>query len=311
MTKLISACILNLLVVFSVIAQQPPPKPAKVCFGILLTRFTEVKSEEGKEKDTSKILYVQNSLKDSLFVYKIADGILSEATAYSLSGDSKGLYLHAKSILNGGGSIEPLKITFSDAKRTVLVNQDEYKLFPEFYAKIKQQVGIKHSIISLFNLLEDYLEDYSINDIYQVLLSDSRERWGKGIQQSKITTQRSQSDLKDTWNYRYQYNRSGKLELVKGTSAEETHFSKKMSYLNPGLIEMNIYRNTEDRQVISRKVTYNPLKLNLLKLTEHIEITGKDTEVITTTTISRKIIGKPMSLQMSQEEVIKLVDLNR
>lgn len=310
MIKLISASILNLLVVFSVVAQQAP-KPAKICSGILLTRFTEVKSEGGKEKDTSKILYVQNSLKDSLFVYKIADGILSEATAYSLSGDSKGLYLHAKSILNGGGSIEPLKITFSDAKRTVLVNQNEYKLFPEFYAKVKQQVGIKHSIISLFNLLEDYLEDYSINDIYQVLLSDSQERWGKGIQQSKITTQRSQSDLKDTWNYRYQYNRSGRLELVKGTSAEEIHFSKKMSYLNPGLIEMNIYRNTEDRQIISRKVTYNPSKLNLLKLTEHIEITGKDTEVITTTTISRKIIGKLMSLQMSQKEVIKLVDLNR
>jgi hypothetical protein len=310
MIKLISASILSLLVVFSVVAQQPP-KPAKVCSGILLTRFTEVKSEAGKEKDTSKILYVQNSLKDSLFVYKIADGILSEATAYSLSGDSKGLYLHAKSILNGAGSIEPLKITFSDAKHTVLVNQDEYKLFPEFYTKVKQQVGKRHSIISLFNLLEDYLEDYSINDIYQVLLSDNHERWGKGIQQSKITTQRSQSDLKDTWSYKYQYNRSGKLELVKGTSAEETHFSKKLSYLNPGLIEMNIYRNTEDRQIISRKATYNPLKLNLLKLTEHVEITGKDTEVIITTTISRKIIGKLVSLQMSQKEVIKLVDLNR
>ncbi|WP_426327071.1 hypothetical protein [Pedobacter sp. R-06] len=307
MVKLISASILNLLVLFSVVAQQPP-KPAKVYSGILLTRFTEVKSEEGKEKDTSKILYVQNSLKDSLFVYKIADGILSEATAYILSGNNKGLYLRAKSILNGADSIEPLKITFSDAEHTVLVNQDEYKLFPEFYTKVKQQVGKQHSVIGLFDLLEDYLEEYSINDIYQVLLSDSHGRWGKGIRQSKITTQRSQSDLKDIWSYKYQYNRSGKLGLVKGTSAEETHFSKKMSYLNPGLIEMNIYRNTEDRQIISRKATYNPLKLNLLKLTEHVEITGKDKEAIITTTIGRKIIGKLKSLRMSQAEVIRLVD---
>lgn len=310
MTRLISACILNLLVVFSVVAQQPR-KPAVVCNGILLTRFTEVKSEGSKEKDTSKILYVQNSLKDSLFVYKIAGGIRSEATAYSLSNDRKGLYLRAKSILNGAGSIEPLKITFSDAKHTVLINQDEYKLFPEFYAKFKQQVGKRHSVIGLFNLLEDYLEDYSISDIYLVLLSDSHERWGKGIRQSKITTQRNQSDLKDTWNYKYQYNCSGKLELVKGTSAEETHFSKRMNYLNPGLIEMNIYRNTEDRQIISRKASYNPLKLNLLKQTDHIEITGKNTEVIITTTIGRKILGKLKSLRMSQAEVIRLVDLNK
>ncbi|MDQ0968615.1 hypothetical protein QFZ20_004018 [Flavobacterium sp. W4I14] len=310
MTKLISASILNLLVVFIVAAQQPQ-KPEIVCNGILLTRFTEVKSEAGKEKDTSKILYVQNGLKDSLFVYKIADGIRSEATAYSLSSDSKGLYLHAKSILNGADSIEPLKITFSDAKRTVLVNQDEYKLFPEFYTKVKHQVGMKHSIISLFNLLEDYLEDYSISDIYLVLLSDSHERWGKGIEQSKIVTQRSQSDLKDTWNYKYQYNLSGKLELVKGTSTEETHFSKRMNYLNPGLIEMNIYRNTEDRQIISRTASYNPLKLNLLKQTDHIEITGKNTETLINTTISKKIIRKLKTLQMSQEEVIKVLDLNK
>ncbi|NMN38502.1 hypothetical protein [Pedobacter sp. SG918] len=310
MNKLISSIILHFLLVCSVTAQQPQ-KPAAICNGILLTRLTEVKSEGEEEKDTSKILYVQNSLKDSLFVYKIADGILSEATAYSLSGDSKGLYLHAKSILNGERSIEPLKITFSDSKHTLLVNQDEYRLFPEFYAKVKQQVGMKHSILGLFNLLEDYLEDYSIRDIYMPLLSNNNEQWGKSILESKIITKRSQSDLKDIWSYKYQYNRSGKLELVKGTSADEIHFSKKMSYLNPRLIEMSIYRNTEDRQIISRKASYNPLKLNLLKLTDHVEITGKDTAVIITTTISRKIIGKLKSLRMSQAEIIRLVTLNK
>lgn len=46
-----------------------------------------------------------------------------------------------------------------DAKHTVLVNQDEYRLFPEFYAKVKQEVGKRHSVIGLFGLLEDYLED--------------------------------------------------------------------------------------------------------------------------------------------------------
>ena len=298
------------MIVLTATAQQSQ-KQAKVCKGILLTRLTALKSPDGNEKDTSKILYAYNDSKDSLFVYKIAAGLLSEATAYSLTANGNSLYLRGKSILNGAESIEPLKITFSDTKHTLLVNQDEYWLYPEFYAKVKQQVGVLHSVISLFNLLEDYLEDYSISDIYQVLLSDRHERSGKSIQKSRIITQRSQSDLKDTWNYKYQYNRSGKLELVKGISAEETHFSKRMNYLNPRLIKMNIYRNTEDRQIISRKVCYNPLKLNLLKQADHIEITGKNTETLINTAISRKIIIKLRSMQMSQEEVIRLLELNK
>jgi len=310
MIRLVFAAIFNFLIVLTATAQQSQ-KQAKVCKGILLTRLTALKSPDGNEKDTSKILYAYNDSKDSLFVYKIAAGLLSEATAYSLTANGNSLYLRGKSILNGAESIEPLKITFSDTKHTLLVNQDEYWLYPEFYAKVKQQVGVQHSVISLFNLLEDYLEDYSISDIYQVLLSDRHERSGKSIQKSRIITQRSQSDLKDTWNYKYQYKPSGKLESVKATSTEETHFSKKMSYRNPSLIEINIYRNTEDRQIISRKITYNPLKINLVKLTDRVEITGKNTETLINATISRKVIAKLKSLQMSQEEVMMLVELNK
>ncbi|WP_316826783.1 hypothetical protein [Pedobacter miscanthi] len=309
MIKLVFAAIFNFLIVLSATAQQSQ-KQAKVCKGILLTRLTALKSPEGNEKDTSKILYVYNDSKDSLFVYKIAAGLLSEATAYSLTANGNSLYLRGKSILNGADNIELLKITFSDAEHTMFVNeQDKYWLYPEFYAQVKQQVGIKHSIIDFFDLLDDYLEDYAINDIYPVLLSTNGKRWNKNLQQSKITTGRSQSDLKDTWNYKYQYSRLGKLQSVKGTSAEETHFSKKISYLRPNLLEMAIYRNTEDRQIVSRKVSYNPLTLNLLKLTDRVEVTGKNTETLINATISRKVIAKLKSLQMSQSEVIRLVGL--
>ncbi|GGH19833.1 hypothetical protein [Pedobacter zeae] len=306
MNKLLLVFTLHLMTVFSVTAQQLQKK-TNAYNGILLTRLTEVKTKQGNERDTCKILYLQNSSKDSLLVYKIAEGIISEATAYSLTGNGKGLNLNAKSVLNNSETADGWQITFSDAEHLMRVNQDHYVLYPKFYASVKQEINTKHSIIGLFDLLEDYLEDYSIRDIYPVLLSENRARWSKTIQKAKITTQRSQSDLKDTWDAKYVYNSLDKLKSIKAASAEETHFSKKMSYVNSGTIKMDIYRNTEDRQIISRQVIYSPLKINQLKITDQVEETGQNKETILITTINKKKIGKVKSLYLSPVEVKQLV----
>jgi len=307
MNKIILVFILHFFIVFSVTAQQSQKK-ANPYDGTLLTQVTEVKSEQGNERDTTKILYLQNSSKDSLFVYKIAEGVISEATAYILIGNSKGLYLIAKPIFGDAETLNKLQIEFSDTEHVVLINQqDKYLLYPKFYASAKQEINTKHAVIGLFDLLEDYLEDYSILDIYPVLLSENKARWSKIIQHAKIITQRNQSDLKDTWDSKYQYNSQGKLLSVKATSAEETHFSKKMSYINSSTIKMDIYRNTEDRQILSRKVIYNPLKNNQLDITDQVEETGQNKETILITKIHKKNIGKVKSLYLSQLEIKKLI----
>lgn len=307
MNKLILVLTFHFLIVFSVTAQQLQKKNNSY-HGVLLTQLTEVKSGKGSERDTCRILYVQNSSKDSLFVYKFAEGVISEATAYCLTGTRNDLYFSAKSILDEAESLNKLQIKFSDAEHMMLINQhDRYVLYPKFYASVKQEINAKHNVVDLFDLLEDYLEDYSIRDIYPVLIAENRARWGKNIQQAKITTQRNQSDLKDTWNSKYQYNSQGKLALVKATSAEEIHFSKKMSYINPSTIKMDIYRNTEDRQILSRKVIYNPLKNNQLNIADRVEETGQNKETILNIKIHRKDIGSVKSLHLSQEEVKKLI----
>ncbi|WP_412466914.1 hypothetical protein [Pedobacter sp. KLB.chiD] len=307
MNKLILAFILHFLIGFSVNAQQLQRK-TNAYHGVLLTQLTEVKSKEEVERDTSRTLYLQNNSKDSLFVYKIAEGVISEATAYFLTGSSKGLCLTAKSISGDAETLNKLQIKFFDAEHVMLINQkDKYVLYPKFYELIKQEINGKHSIVSLFDLLEDYLEDYSIYNIYPVLLSENRARWAKIIQHAKITTQRNQSDLKDSWDYKYQYNSQGKLVSVKATSADETHFSKKMSYINSSTIKMDIYRNTEDRQILSRKISYHPLKDNQLNITDHVEETGQNKETILITKIHSKNIGKVKSLKPSFEEIKKLI----
>ncbi|WP_406824868.1 hypothetical protein [Pedobacter sp. KACC 23697] len=307
MNNIILVFILHFFIVFSVTAQQSQKKENSYD-GTLLTRVTEVKSEDGNERDISRILYLQNSSKDSLFVYKIADGVISEATAYFLTSSNKGLYLTAKPILSDAEVPNKLQIKFSDTEHAMLINQqDKYVLYPKFYTSIKHEINTTRTVIGLFDLLEDYLEDYSIRDIYPTLLSENRIRWDKTIQHAKITTQRNQSDLKDTWDYKYQYNNQSKLVSVKATSGEEIHFSKKMSYINSSVIKMDVYRNTEDRQILSRKVVYNPLKNNQLDISDQVEETGQNKETMLITKIHSKNIGKVKSLYLSREEINKLI----
>jgi len=299
--------ILNFLFMGCTIAQQGK-KTANIYSGILLTRYVESKSAQETERDTTRILYVHNTLGDSLFVYKVAEGVLSEATAYTLTATNKGLYLNIKPVLNNSDANETLRILFQDSDHSLLINQtDRYVLYPKFYSLLKQQVNDKHSIISLFDFLEDYLEDYAISDIYPLLLSANQGRWGKNILQSKITTLRSQSEVKDTWNFKYQYNSVGKIETVKAASADEVHFSKKIRYLSPEAIEMTTYRNNEDRQITSRKAIYSPSKSVPLKWKDNVEETGKNLETEIATTMTRRSLGKMNSIRMNQAEVLKLV----
>ncbi|MFW0714707.1 hypothetical protein [Pedobacter sp. N23S346] len=306
MIKIINIMILNFLFMGCTVAQQRK-KTTNSYNAILLTRYVESKSAQEKERDTSRILYIHNTLADSLFVYKVADGVLSEATAYGLTATSKGLNLDVKSVLSNSDDNKGLQIIFQDSDHSLLINQtDRYVLYPNFYALLKQQVKVKHSILSLFDFLEDYLEDYAITDVYPLLLSANQARWGKNIQQSKITTLRSQSEVKDTWNFKYQYNSVGKIELVKAASAE-VHFSKKISYLNPASIEMTTYRNNEDRQITSRKAIYSPTKSVALKWKDNVEETGKNLETEISTAITKKSLGKVNSIHMTQAEVLKLI----
>ncbi|KQM68543.1 hypothetical protein ASE74_24015 [Pedobacter sp. Leaf216] len=307
MIKLINIVILNFLFMGCTVA-QPGKKIANSYNGILLTRYVSAKYEQENERDTSKILYVHNTLGDSLFVYKVAGGILSEATAYVLTSTNNGLNLHIKSVLSNSDVNEGLKVIFQDSDHSVLINQnDRYILYPKFYSLLKQQVEVKHSILSLFDFLEDYIEDYEITDIYPILLSANQGRWEKKIQQSKVTVKRSQSQLKDTWNFKYQYNNKGNIESVKAASADEVHFSKKISYLNPAAIEMTTYRNNEDRQITSRKAVFSPSKSIPLKWKDNVEETGKNLETEIFTTIARKSLSKIKLIHMTQAEVLKLV----
>ncbi|MET3980960.1 hypothetical protein ABIB39_003563 [Mucilaginibacter sp. UYP27] len=115
-------------------------------YGVALTRITS----DSSTRDTSKLLYCRNISGSLLLVYTVSEGVVSTATAYHISAGTHGLYLYPLPIFSGQVKPDSLRIDFKDLEHTVLINsKDRYVLYPAYYALLKQEVSLKHSVMSL------------------------------------------------------------------------------------------------------------------------------------------------------------------
>jgi hypothetical protein len=238
------------------------------CYGMAQQKVTSI-TQITSDGDTSRTLYVSNAAGDSLIVDK--------STIYHLSVSNKGVNL----IVND----DTLVVEFQDADKKVLINKDIYSLFPAFYSQFKQTVLVKHSVLAVLELLEDCIGDYPIETALPLLLFSPQT--AKRIRSANIITRRSQADMSDWWKCVYHYNKNGKLSAVTAASAEETRFSKKVSYNGARIMNIKTYRSLESRQVTDRTIFY--ARYPLLKWQEHVLETGKNRESELTVTLKRSM----------------------
>jgi hypothetical protein len=217
------------------------------------------------------------------------------------------LYFIAKPVIAGQEPGDSLKIIFNDADHSVLIKNDRYMLYPEFYSAFKQKVGEKHSVVAVLNLLADQIGDYPVSDAVPLLFYQSKTSSGKSVEKATITTSRSQAtDVTDTWNGAYHYT-NGKLDEVKVSHDKETHFSKKVTYAGAAISAIKYYRNVEDRQVTNGTVIYSAGKISEVKLTEKVFEPGKDRQTTISTTFSKRGISSLKAMIMTQAEALALV----
>jgi hypothetical protein len=270
-------------------------------YGVVLTRVTT----DGTGKNTSKLLYCRNIADDRLSVYTVAGGIMSEATAYHLSALKNGIYLYSRP-LPGEQVSDSLRIDFQDEKNTVLINKtDRYVLFPTYYARFKQDVNVKHSIMALLNLLADAIGDYPIADVLPLL--NYAPQLDKQIKKAKVVTQRSQADMKDTWTCNYYYNKYNRLDSVSAKSPEEIRFYKKVRYRLSKPASVSTYLNIEDRQVTEKTIRYDNSNHNVLKWVEQIDELGKNRETTLSVTLTRHDLGQMQKIEPTNAEVFQLL----
>lgn len=307
MIKLINIFLFNLVLVLSIAGQQmktPASKPGAV----LITKTVLSKSQRGNESNVSKILYTSAPSGDACFSYSLADGSISEAISYQLIDGKNGLLFITKRLFSNQNETDSLWIAFNDQKYTVLIGKtDQYTLFPANYNTFKQQVGKKHQVLSLLKLLEDNIGDYPIESLLPLVMVSKADKFSKQIKQAKITTPRSQSDeITDTWTCIYTYNQAGKIISVKASSGQEVRFYKTLTY-NTGGIAIKVHQNIEDRQIIDRKMAFNPQKTDAIKWTDQVLETGKNIQTDLITTLTKKDIQSVKKANMSQAEVLNLV----
>lgn len=307
MIKLINIFLFNLVLVLSSAGQQmktPASKPGAV----LITKTVLSKSQRGNERNVSKILYTSMPSGDEYFAYSIVDGLISEAISYKLVNTKKGLFFIANRLFSNEDETDSLHIAFDDRKYMVLVGKtDQYVLFPANYSAFKQQVNHQHQVLSLLKLLQDNIGDYPIESLFPLIMVSKSDKFNKLIQQAKIITPRSQSDeIKDTWTCIYTYNQAGKIISVKASSGQEVRFYKMLTY-NTGGIAIKIHQNIEDRQIVDRKMAFNPQKTGAIKWTDQVLETGKNVQTDLITTLTKKDIQSVKKANMSQAEVLNLV----
>ena len=295
---MIKACYIFLFVCFTCVCRA---QTNYNCYGVVLTRI----NINGTAKDTSKLLYCRNIADDRLSVYTVAMGVVSEATAYHLTASKYGLYLYSRS-LPGEQTTDSLRIDFQDGKNTVLINTtDRYVLFPTHYARFKQDVNGKHSIMALLSLLADALGDYPIANALPLL--NYTPQLNQQIKKATVVTQRSQADMKDTWTCKYYYNKYNKLDSVSVKSPEETRFYKKVRYRSSKPASVSTYLNIEDRQVTEKTIRYGNSSYNVLKWQEQVDELGKNRETTLSVTLTRHDLGQMKKIEPTNAEVLQLL----
>lgn len=307
MIKLVNIFILNVLIILSCAGQQIK-MPGSQHRAVLITKTVVSKSPNENERSVSKILYTSTPSGDEYFAYSIADGSVSEAISYKMVNTKNGLFFIANRLFSNQDETDSLHITFDDRKHMVLVGKtDQYVLFPANYSTFKQQVNHQHQVLSLLKLLEDNIGNYPIESMLPLIMVSKQDKFSKQIKQAKIITPRSQSDeITDTWACIYNYNQAGKIISVKASASNEVRFYKTVSY-DAGGIAIKVHQNIEDRQITDRKMTFNPQKTGVIKWTDRVLETGKNVQTDLVTTLMKKDIQAVKKVNMSQEEVLKLV----
>lgn len=271
-------------------------------YGVVITKI----QQGSVGRDTCRYLYVRNKGDDRLTVYTIGGGVVSEGTAYRLGAAGSSLWLYSRPVLSVGPITDSTRIDLQDETSTVIISEsDRYQLFPDSYARFKEETAGKHSIIALFYLLSDGLGDYTISATLPLV--NYRPVVAKQIKQAIIKTQRSQADMIDVWTCRYFYNRSQKLDSIVAKSAEEIRFTKKVRYQKGWSVRINTFLDIESRQTTDRSILYDHNERAPVKWRESYLETGKNRDTSSSITLTWNDLGMLRNQEPTNAEIIKML----
>jgi hypothetical protein len=272
-----------------------------VFIGSLLTQVS--KSTSGT--DTTRLLICRSKSGNKLSVYTVAQGVVSSATAYKLSGTGNNFILHIRSI--DQQHEDSMHFMFDDAALMITVDRtDRYILFRDAYKNLKAMIQ-KRQLTALLNLLNDNMGDYPIKDVLTFIRMHPQV--SKQIRLAYITTRRSQSELTDHWVGTFAYDRFNHLKQLKVSSGNVIRYTRLVNSVSQNAVAVSTYLNIEDRQITEQKITYSPAILPSFKWQESVYEPAKDRTTEALISVSAKDLGSLPGAELSINEVLRILKI--
>lgn len=251
------------------------------------------KTSETEENRNEKLIYILNIKKDSITYYNFYNSELNIeeiSTLYSLIKKENILLLNSKR----ENEENTLQIKFNSPEKSIVIGKNDiFYLNKDYFDFLYQTVFQEQNIPNLVDFLEDFLDDYNLDNLKFITSNEKYKHQNFKIQKAHLESYRSQaSDYLDKWDVNFSYNKRGLLNYLKKESEEEGDIAleKKLILNKKGSFKYTIHKNNESRLITDVENTFDlSKKIYNEKMTAFQVGLGRESRSITQR-ISYKVI---------------------
>lgn len=266
------------------------------------------KVDKKDEVNIRKHIYGYNAQKDSVVYYSFYNSEVTEngeAGLYTLEKKADKIQLNFK------GSYEMnVNLGFDNLKKIITINnKDVFYLNDGYFNYLHKNVYEGLNIPDLVDFLEDFLEDYGMEELRYI---SSREKYKHNnfrILKAYMESYRSQaSQYLDQWNIQFDYDKNGVLKyLLKESTEGDQALEKKILSYRKGLFRYAIHRNNESRLITDSEQTFDISKMVFNeKITAFQVGLGKETHFET-----KQILDKIFSSDTLYLKLQSVLEINK
>ncbi|MEJ5104240.1 hypothetical protein [Chryseobacterium sp. MYb328] len=249
------------LVGIHILAQSSEPYTLVYIVNKTVDREEYVADEKVDKKDEVNIMrrvYGYNAKKDSVVYYSFYNSAVTEneePSLYTLEKKTDKIVLHCK-----GSDESNMNLEFDSQGKTITINnKDIFYLNDAYYNYLHKSVYENLNIPDLLDFLEDFLEDYNIEELRCISSLEKYKHNDFRVLKAYMESYRSQaSDYLDKWNIQFDYDGKGVLKYLLKESAEgDQALEKKILSHHQGVFRYAIHRNNESRLITDTKQTFD------------------------------------------------------
>ncbi|WP_427873525.1 hypothetical protein [Flavobacterium sp. MMS24-S5] len=262
-----------------------------------------------QEINTNHLIYTCNFKKDTIVYYKFSGSEINTKKTPSictLIKRSDTLFLSFKR----NSYVNKIRVNFNTQEKSISINdKDIFYLNGVYYKYLYKSVNQSLNIKDIVDLLEDFLEDYNLEDLKFISSNEKYKHRDFKLIKAYMESYRSQAtDYLDKWNIKFSYNKKGALNYVLKKSAEDDQsLEKKLIISKDKTFKYRICRNSESRLIVNSEESFNTSKNSYNSKISAFQVgLGKETKYEIKRTAYKVFNSKQLFL--NEKEIFKIIN---